>query len=254
MADPSSPLLLDALSRAAAAPEGLPLFGSRSAPGLFAATGPGRGAAQHARDEGLLHVLRTETKGKAAREIAALTEKGFALLLRDASPKHVLQDLVQTLRARQSETAVLVNAAEQMRAGLDALHARAEKVLEQVHELPAPIVPSMNGSDKWRDDALALLARRHQSTATDDCALPELFRHAKTSAPTLSIGRFHDGLRKLHDEEKIYLHPWTGPLYEMPEPTLALLVGHEIAYYASYREPKPATPARARFALAGAAS
>ena len=28
---------------------------------------------------------------------------------------------------------------------------------------------------------------------------------------------------------------WTGPLYAIPEPPLALLVGHEIAYYASPR-------------------
>ena len=45
-----------------------------------------------------------------------------------------------------------------------------------------------------------------------------------------------DGLRKLHQQEQIYLHPWTGPLYDLPEPALALLVGHEVAYYASRRE------------------
>ena len=42
-------------------------------------------------------------------------------------------------------------------------------------------------------------------------------------------------LRRLHAEERIYLHPWTGPLCELPQPPLALLVGHEIAYYASAR-------------------
>jgi hypothetical protein len=51
----------------------------------------------------------------------------------------------------------------------------------------------------------------------------------------LTIGRFHDGLRRLHDEGQAYLHPWTGPLYAMPEPAFALLVGHEVAYYASPR-------------------
>jgi len=29
--------------------------------------------------------------------------------------------------------------------------------------------------------------------------------------------------------------PWTGPLYDLPEPHFALLVGHEVAYYASSR-------------------
>jgi hypothetical protein len=56
---------------------------------------------------------------------------------------------------------------------------------------------------------------------------------------SLTIGLFHDGLRGLCEAQCIYLHPWTGPLYDMPEPALALLVGHEIAYYASFRHPGP---------------
>ena len=69
----------------------------------------------------------------------------------------------------------------------------------------------------------------------DDCPLPELYRRARQACPTLTIGQFHDGLRALQELEQIYLHPWTGPLYDIPEPVLALLVGHEIAYYASTR-------------------
>ena len=69
-----------------------------------------------------------------------------------------------------------------------------------------------------------------------DCALPALFDGIKAVAPRLTIGQFHDALRALHASRAIYLHPWTGPLYELPEPALALLAGHEIAYYASLRE------------------
>lgn len=67
-----------------------------------------------------------------------------------------------------------------------------------------------------------------------DCPLPELYRKLEPGA-RLSIGHFHDCLRRLHEENQIYLHPWTGPLYALPEPAYALLVGHEIAYYASVR-------------------
>ncbi len=73
--------------------------------------------------------------------------------------------------------------------------------------------------------------------ALGDCPLPELFRRLHADDPVLTIGQFHDRLRLLHQGGKIHLHPWTGPLYEMPEPAYALLVGHEIAYYASLREP-----------------
>jgi hypothetical protein len=73
------------------------------------------------------------------------------------------------------------------------------------------------------------------ANALEDCPLPELYRSARQAYPTLTIGQFHDSLRCLHQREQIFLHPWTGPLYEIPEPTVALLVGHEIAYYASTR-------------------
>jgi hypothetical protein len=49
-------------------------------------------------------------------------------------------------------------------------------------------------------------------------------------------------LRLLYDAGRIYLHPWTGPLYAVPEPTFALLVGHNVAYYASLRHHSGRTP------------
>lgn len=66
-----------------------------------------------------------------------------------------------------------------------------------------------------------------------DCPLPELYRVLPAS--TWTIGAFHDVLRALLQQQRIWLHPWTGPLSEIPEPALALLVGHEVAYYASLR-------------------
>jgi hypothetical protein len=79
------------------------------------------------------------------------------------------------------------------------------------------------------------LAHWQASGAAEDYPLAELFRHLQADVPGLTIGRFHDALRDLHDADRIYLHPWTGPLYDLPEPAFALLVGHLIAYYASAR-------------------
>jgi hypothetical protein len=237
MADKSTQLVLDALSRAVADPAGLPLHGNKTAPGLFAATAAAKQTAQRCKDEGYLRAVRTETKGKATREICAITEKGLAYLLSQVSPKQVLEDLVRALEARQGQTSELLATAQQMQAGLDALKATAEKVLQQVHK-PAPAVSaatSSNGSDTWIAALLAYLGRWQASGASEDCPLPDLYRHAKQTAPPLTIGHFHDGLRQLHETEQIYLHPWTGPLYDIPEPPYALLVGHEIAYYASLR-------------------
>ena len=71
--------------------------------------------------------------------------------------------------------------------------------------------------------------------AGQDCPLPELYRALTPREPPPSIGAFHDCLRRLHADGRVYLHPWTGPLYTLPEPAYALLVGHNVAYYASTR-------------------
>jgi hypothetical protein len=71
--------------------------------------------------------------------------------------------------------------------------------------------------------------------AGEDCPLPELYRSLSLLDLPPSIGEFHDCLRKLHADGTLYLHPWTGPLYALPEPAYALLAGHNIAYYASVR-------------------
>ena len=92
---------------------------------------------------------------------------------------------------------------------------------------------SVTGGDAWQSAAITLLADWPKARPNEDCPLPELFRHAQQSVPHLTIGHFHDGLRQLYADETIRLHPWTGPLSEIPEPAHALMVGHAVAYYAS---------------------
>jgi hypothetical protein len=238
MADRPTQMLLDGLIRAAADPVGVPLFGGKTAPGLFAATASGRAVAQRCKEDGLLRVVRTESRGKAPLDVCTITDKGLAYLLGQVSPKQVLEDFIRTLDARQSQTGELLMLARQMQAAIDALKRTAEKVLEHMHNpcvSAAHANGSANGSDTWPAAALSYLERRQEAGAAEDCPLPELFRQVRQAAPTPTIGQFHDGLRRLHDIGQIYLHPWTGPLYALPEPPLALLVGHEIAYYASKR-------------------
>jgi hypothetical protein len=119
-----------------------------------------------------------------------------------------------------------------------------------LHFAPALPSESMNPAGAKRKQAIrfpdspyqpsplpeAILAQLHHWRETDaagDCPLPELFR--RVGQNSLTIGQFHDQLRALQEQEQIYLHPWTGPLPEIPEPALALLAGHGIAYYASIR-------------------
>ena len=235
MADRSTQMLLDGLSRAVADPAGVPLFGNRSAAGLFASNPSGKAVAQRCQDEGLLQIVRTETKGKTPRDVCTITDKGIAYLLSQVSPKQVLEDFIRTLDAKQSQAGELLMIARQMQAGIDALKLTAEKVLQGLQKPAEAPGEHRNGSETWPTAALSYLRRRQEAGATEDCPLPELFRQARLASASLTIGQYHDGLRRLLDAGQIYLHPWTGPLYALPEPPYALLVGHEIAYYASQR-------------------
>jgi hypothetical protein len=233
LTDKSTSLILEALGRAAAEPDGISLFASKSAPGLFAASPAAKLAAQRCKADGFLRTVRTESRGKSVHELCALTEKGLAYLLAQANPKQVIEDFIRALDARQGQLNSILEAVRHTQKSLESIRTVADGLVSRSASPAAPI-PSANGTHYWPETILAQLLRR-DSGASGDYPLPDLYRHALQSAPHMTIGQFHDALRKLHEQERIYLHPWTGPLYDLPEPVLALLVGHEIAYYASIR-------------------
>jgi len=222
-------LIVDALQRAVTAPEGLPLFGSKTAPGLFAHHAAGKLAALACKDRGLLHVVRTAARGRATLEYCALTEQGWRHLLEQASPKPILSALLAALERHHAA----FGAQQQI---LVAIRTAVER-LQQHLERPAPPFPgSANGQPAPADAVREALTAWRATDTLGDCPLPELLRRMRQRLPKLTIGAFHDALRRLHEERALYLHPWTGALYEMPDPAAALLVGHEVAYYASLRE------------------
>jgi hypothetical protein len=252
LADKLTPLILDALGRAALAPGGTPLVGTRTVSGLFPATNLGRQAAKRACEDGMLAKVLSDPPGR--RELVAVTEKGREFLLEQSNPKQVLEDLVRAVEARHEQVRDLIDAARQMQAGLDAIKDVVEQILPSVSSSvaglceagrgshsrdsgeprPASQRPATEGAAAWADDLCEHLSHWHDA-APGDCPLPELFHRLRDAHPDLTIGRFHDGLRALHDRERVYLHPWTGPLYALPEPAFALLIGHEVAYYCSLR-------------------
>lgn len=262
MADKTTPLVLAALTQAAAAPDGRPLHGTKAAPGLFPATAAGKQAARRCLEDGHLRLLNPEPapppvdaatavkmKVRAGQDAAVLTDKGMAYLLGQVSPRAVLEDFVRALESRRVRVEELLDLGRALCDSLTGLRANADRVLQQVRQAEAPREPAnlnalFNG---FRHDnhaappdlsaeLLGLLTRWQPSTAAEDCPMPELYRLAETARPGTTIGQFHDALRRLHDDGRIFLHPWTGPLYDIPEPPYALLVGHEVAYYASARK------------------
>ena len=218
MADKSTQLVIAALTRAAADPGGVPLFAARGEAGLFPSTPAGKLAAQKARDEGHLQA------GDDAR--CTITGRGLEHLLGQVSPRQVLEDFVRVLESRSAQVA-------QMAAGLDALRAMLRPVLDRAAAASDLKAVFRQFHDAPHDPAPVLGELLARWSGPGDCPLPELFKRAGERLPGLALGAFHDALRRMHRAGCAYLHPWTGPLYSMPEPACALLVGHEVAYYAS---------------------
>jgi DNA-binding PadR family transcriptional regulator len=264
VADKITQQITDALTRAAANPNGLPLYGSKSDPGLFPNTAGVKPAAQKCLADGLVRAIGTDAKGKTPRDLYALTDPGWEFLLAQVNPKQVLEDFVRVLEAQQGEVGELLDTARRMADSLQGLKDAVARVLPNVSvgRVVAPVSRGPLAASRAppeaasgprlmaQEDSVALLESPSQTdlaptilarladwsgAAGEDCPLPELFRSLSLLDPPPTIGEFHDCLRRLHADGSLYLHPWTGPLYALPEPAYALLVGHNVAYYASLR-------------------
>jgi hypothetical protein len=143
LADKSTRLIRDALSRAAVEPDGCVLVASKSEPGLFPSTTLAKSAADRCKADGFLQVVRIENKGKAAREICAITEKGRDYLVRQSSPRDVLEDFLRLLEGRQSQIEVLTQSAQQMRQCLQGMQSAIAGLMPRLLETYSP---SQNGS------------------------------------------------------------------------------------------------------------
>ncbi len=250
MADKPTQLLLDALAAAAADPAGLPLFKAKGEPGLFPATAAGKPVAQKALADGLL-ALVPATGLRPGRETAGITPRGLDALAAHASPKQVLEDFVRAVERREADVRSLATETGRLADAFAGLKATLAAILPRVTAdrpgvngrhpqesagMPATVTAPPRGGVDLVGPILARLSDWAASAAAgQDCPLPDLFRSLSTLADPPTIGTFHDCLRALADAHRVYLHPWTGPLYTLPEPEYALLSGHNVAYYASGR-------------------
>jgi hypothetical protein len=223
VADKLTPLMTAALARAAAEPTGVPLHAGKSDAGLFPNTTLAKAAAKRCLDEDLLKLLPTGPGKKP--ETAAATDKGLHWLLAQQNPKAILEDLVRVLESKQAKVAEWVAEGRQMAECLRALQATLTAVLPRT-------TASAIKLDVDANILAALMAWGQQAGGAEDCPLPRLFQML---LPACSLGLFHDALRRLHAAQRIYLHPWTGPLYACPQPSFGVLVGHEVAWYASLK-------------------
>jgi len=249
MNDKVTESLVDALRQAMAEHEEQRLFRSGKLSGLFASRGGSNAeAATRAVQQGLLEVVRTDTKGKIAVEWVRLTPRGVEFLHEHDSPVKALEELRELLHgakaglpswlaAMQQDLSSLSQEvkrnAERWSQRLEALTVRVEEALRRAEagmtQLPDGVVPVV----PWALAGLGYLDRRRHGGDDGQCPLPELFAAVRNEYPELSIQEFHDGLRRLHDRGAVQLWPFTGPAAALPQPEYALLDGTTVFFYAT---------------------
>jgi hypothetical protein len=249
MADRLTETLLDALKTALAAPSEERLFRAGKLTGLF----PGRvgvsaEAASKALRDGLLEISRTQTKGKAVIEWAKLTPRGVEFLHHHESPVRALHELRDVLRTsrdglpawvadmRESLSAMsrqLDEGSQKFAAKLDALSQRVEEALRRLESKGPNLPPTITATAPWATEALSYLDHRRLTGANGQCPLPELFAAVVAKYPELSIGTFHEGLRRLKRERVLRLAPFEGAPNDLPQPEYAILDGAALLYYAT---------------------
>jgi hypothetical protein len=246
MLDRETEALLEALRQAVAGPPEQRLYRAGKLDGLFGGrAGANAAAAARALRDGLLEVVRTETKGKTQADWVRITPRGVDFLHEHESPVCALRELLAALRGGRDAVPAWL---EQMRgtlrsteerlsadAGrwlerLGALERRVEEALRRL-EASAPRLPAeLAGGYPWALDALNYLDRR-RGGADGKCPLPELFAAVARHHPGLSIASFHEGLRRLHERRALRLAA-PGDVAELAQPEYALLDEASVFYYA----------------------
>jgi hypothetical protein len=237
---------LDALRQALDMPREQLLFKSGKQSGLFAGkSGANAEAAAQALREGLLEIVRAESKGKANLEWVRITPAGVTFLHDLESPLRALNDLKEMLNISQETlpewlgqmqgelrqlAARLSQEAERWTHHLQSLDRRVTEALKRA-PTGSSISNGMSSLVPWARDALDYLEQRQGGTRSGSCSLPELFEALKEGHDDLSLTSFHNGLRRLQDGKVVRLLPFSDSPANLPEPEYALLDGGAVLYY-----------------------
>lgn len=239
-------LLLDGL-RAALNGEEHRLFKVGKKDGLFAGrTGLPGEAAELALREGLLEHTRTETERGADLEWVRLSPQGTEYLYAHDSPRAVLGEMRDMLRRAASGVPMWQDAmlksleklaghvTEEMAkymAKLDSLTLRVDEALRRADVSPE-LAANLQTIVPWGLEALAYLDRRKAGGSAAACPLPELFGGLRGKFPDMTIRDFHDGLKRLADNQALKLGEYAGA-GAIPQPEYAMMQGGKLWYTAT---------------------
>jgi hypothetical protein len=196
--------------------------------------------------DGLLEVVRSETRGKTTLEWVRPTPKAVDFLHEHESPVRALRDLQAILQVNraavplwlaemqrdlQALEARLAEEAQRWTHRLEALGQQVAQALKRCEPTESEVSDGAAADAPWAAEALAYLDRRRLAGAAGDCPLPELFAALHERHPELSLPDFHARLRRLHDRRALRLLEFTGSASDIPEPEYALPDGMDLLYY-----------------------
>ena len=238
---------VETLSRSLVDPTPRPLMGTRARPGIFVGSSQVvKAAAALCVENGWLAPTgEKQGKGKTAKDLYRITPAGIEYALQHSEALTLLRELLGASDALREALRSIQGKLDEASQGLNAqngvlgqLRERVSPpdlsaVLEAVAAVPAS--PVTVAHDNWLAAAVDFLRGYRRRNPQQRCPLPELYRHVSRSN-SISIGRFHDGLRQLVREQRIALHPYTGPMYQLKDEQYALLLGQEIKFYADIKQ------------------
>jgi hypothetical protein len=248
MADRLTEMLVDALKQALTESTEQLLYKSGKLEGLFAGrSGLNGDAAARALGEGLLEVVRTETRGKTTLEWVRPTPQARAFLQAHESPLQALKDLAAVLQTTRDGVPLWLAAVQQeLRQLADRLAEEAQRWTHRLDSLCQQVEAALRRSEAagltisggaaadapWAAEALAYLDQRQKGGDSEPCPLPELFAAVREHHQELTVTAFHARLRRLQDRRALRLLPYPGPGSEIPQPEYALLDGSQLLYFA----------------------
>ena len=259
-------LIREALERALADPTPRKLHGTKANPGIFlSSSAAAKAAAQQCLQQALIAVCGEQRTKSKVVPLYGLAPAGIAYLLEHDPLQQLLaatQDAVerlvqtgadcqQTLTRVQQQAVRLQDVIQQAAARLQPpdlepmlAAVRTASSQGQGAERPgtdgqpasasAPTVErgASPVSDARLADALQQHVQQHQRQSPMRLLdMPQLFRFARSREPALTLGQFHDLVRRLSDAGRIRLSPFTQAMYQLQEPECAMIVGREIMYY-----------------------
>ncbi|WP_143302152.1 hypothetical protein [Candidatus Entotheonella palauensis] len=235
--------MLEALEHACAEPTPLKLHGTKANPGIFLSkAAAAQAASDRCLDDGLLQKAGEVKKGRTTTELYTITPKGVEYVLQRAMVPRLLDAMLnaaernnqlvgqcqQSLEMVQKQTQHLQSVVEQVASRVQPPD--VEQILQRLVQHRPNLQPVAEASGAA--DILSQIQAHRVHSPLHSCPLPDLFRQCQQQAPDLTIGQFHDDLRRLARENRIRLLPFTQALYLLEEPEYALLWGREIMYYA----------------------